>query len=479
MKKNILVVRNDQIGDTCLTAPLFKNIKNLWPDSRLTVISSKQSIEFVKLLVDVDDVVIDFKQLHTSYSMLKLVSFLKQFKADMIFFSKMDSDYIIASRIANIKVRVGDKNNVLLNPFLSHKVNICWHDFTKHEVDQQLRLLSPFTKSFENQTIKFKENKEVKKRLFKTHFNKMNYIVIHPSFGKGNRALTSYHYKHVIESILKENNLDVVITGVQKDLDFVSSFNLNQSNRVINLVGKLSIEELLYVIKYASVVISAETGPMHLASLLKKKIINISPTKYVKSFRWGPYETDHVIIKNNKKCNLICQTYKVDCNEMYCIDSIKTYDILKSIKFLFDTSHFPEKRLLYWLKTTTTINIVIHTQSDLDIQQAKDLIDKLKSNNVSFNVIFSSKANSSLLEIESSEVISIWDIKKWIRYLSVQQMPMIHLFGNINPIWITIVKKLVALKIDLEPFIYQNRGSHDSLGDVFSDYILQSNLLSR
>ena len=482
---HIIVLRNDQIGDTCLTAPMLQKIKEIWPQSKLTVISSAIASQVGDLLDCGDQIVLDFKEnKEAKLSVFQLSAELKKLNADMIFFSKMDPDYIMAARLANIQIRVGDKNNFLMNPLLSHKINICWHDFTKHEADQQLRLLTPFGSNLEIPKIKFNEDKIIQKALFQTYFNKKDYIVIHPSFGKGNRALSASQYKQIIESIIQKEKYDIVITGTNKDADFIQQMNLEKKSSIINLAGEISIKQLYFVLKYASVVIGAETGPLHLASILNKKIINISPTKYTRSFRWGPFNTSHVIVKRNRSCDLICNTYKHDCKETYCIDSILATDIVKAVDFLLVNSNFPKDQLVYWIKTNATINVVLNSTRDEDLDLVNNLIEKFNKNSIQYKLIVTSKIinidaiknkNKNKNEMQISNLINI---KFWVSFLSRQQSPIIHYFGKKNAIWNWIIKKLVALNIDIEPLIVSQINIEKPLNEIFNEYIKESKLLS-
>lgn len=479
--KHIIVLRNDQIGDTCLSAPMLQKIKDIWPESKLTVISSVVASHVVDLLSCVDQIILDFKENKQSrLSLFQLTAELKKLNADMIFFSKMDPDYIIAAKLAKIQIRVGDKNNVLMSPLLSHKISICWHDFSKHEADQQLRLLSLFNSSLDIPEIKFKEDKKIQKSLFQTYFNKKEYIVVHPSFGKGNRALTAIQYKQIIELIIEKGCFDIVITGTNKDMNFIREMKLERIPSVINLVGELSIKQLYFVLKYASVFIGAETGPMHLASILKKKIINISPTKYTRSFRWGPFNTSHVIVKNNQSCDLVCNTYKNNCKENFCINSILATDVVKAVDFLLENSHFPKDPLVYWIKTNSTINVVLNSDNVKDIELVNNLIEKFSKNFIQYKIIIASKkVNIDAIKNKSELQISyLKNIRFWVSFLARQQSPIVHYFGPRNVVWNWIIKKLVALKVDVEPLIVTKINIDKPLIEIFSDYIKESKLLS-
>ena len=85
---------------------------------------------------------------------------------------------------------------------MTHKINISWHDFTKHEIDQQLNFKS-LVSELQVPKIVLEENTF---KVFQTFFNKKNYIVIHPSYGTGNRSLVPAQYKLLIESIISKGS---------------------------------------------------------------------------------------------------------------------------------------------------------------------------------------------------------------------------------------------------------------------------------
>jgi len=63
----------------------------------------------------------------------------------------------------------------------------------------------------------------------------------------------------------------VVLIGGKEDVEAIQ----NHCNRVLDLSGKLSINQSALVIKNATTVISHDTGMMHIAAAYKKKVISI------------------------------------------------------------------------------------------------------------------------------------------------------------------------------------------------------------
>lgn len=55
---NLLITRHDKIGDFVVTLPLFKAIKEQYPNTKLTALVSKVNFEFAKSIDFIDDVIL-------------------------------------------------------------------------------------------------------------------------------------------------------------------------------------------------------------------------------------------------------------------------------------------------------------------------------------------------------------------------------------------------------------------------------------
>lgn len=83
--------------------------------------------------------------------------------------------------------------------------------------------------------------------------------------------------KKAIE-ILKEINLPVVLLGGPNDIDKSKKIAVelkNSGKTIYNMCGALSLQESAYVIKISEVVITPDTGMMHIAAAFKKNIISV------------------------------------------------------------------------------------------------------------------------------------------------------------------------------------------------------------
>lgn len=95
---------------------------------------------------------------------------------------------------------------------------------------------------------------------------------------------------------------------------------------VVNLCGKLSWEETGAVLRECDLVISNDTGPIHLAYSLGTPVLGIySGLDY--SNRWfPPKEAKNSVLRNNNVPCIIC--YKKECHDNICLKSISVFNVI-------------------------------------------------------------------------------------------------------------------------------------------------------
>jgi len=135
---------------------------------------------------------------------------------------------------------------------------------------------------------------------------------------------------------------------------------------------------------------------------------------------------------------------------------------------------------VYWIKTNATINVVLNSTRDEDLDLVNNLIEKFNKNSIQYKLIVTSKIINidAIKNKNEMQISNLINIKFWVSFLSRQQSPIIHYFGKKNAIWNWIIKKLVALNIDIEPLIVSQINIEKPLNEIFNEYIKESKLLS-
>ncbi|RAP29837.1 hypothetical protein DID78_03075 [Candidatus Marinamargulisbacteria bacterium SCGC AG-343-D04] len=481
--KHVGVVRTDVLGDIVLTLPMLSNIKGIWPDARLSVFAQEFAGPLLYLNKDVDTVIVDYKQRYRmSFPLLlrKMVEKLKQLKLDIVFFPYCDPIYVFAAYLAGIECRVGDKKKVCLSPLFTHKIPIVWHNFTRHESEQQCQLLNPFSRSWDMEGNYLTVSEELKTGVMKKFNIKKSdsIILVHPGFGKGNRGWDALKYAEFIDKIHNETPYKVMITGSGSDKLAIDVICQHCRTAPINVCNKTTLTNLVALIALSKVMVGAETGPVHIASMLKTAIVSISPTKYTKSFRWGPLNTNHVIIKKNTSCPLECHMYKRECKEMHCIDPIDIESVFLATQFIGKKKTFPILPKHYWFKTNGTVAIHVDEYNAKLSTHLNQLQTLLKESSINTYVTTSSKK----VEKECSHYMEHvfyapkYNVLKWIEWFAKKDVTVWHFLSRKEEsLWEKSIQKGVALRVDLEPLCVYFNDTYEDIRSLIDIYFEKAN----
>tara|TARA_A100001015_G_scaffold319646_1_gene443195 strand:- start:92 stop:802 length:711 start_codon:yes stop_codon:yes gene_type:complete len=228
-------------------------------------------------------------------------------------------------------------------------------------------------------------------------------------------------------------------------------------------------------------VIGSETGPLHLAALIQKKIVSISPTKYTMSFRWGPFNTDHVVIKKPQECPLTCHTYRRVCTQDYCVDSIQVSDVMQATEFILNHNHFPKHHLYYWFKTNATIAIHIEDCDPITLECLDTISTLLQEGDIQWFICTSSKSvYMHLSSLYPNIMYAIrFNLVAWIKAFSHSNVTVWHSLGYLPAIWRVLLQKMIAFNIDKEPVYIRTQKRFESLSKLLDMYISTARRLSK
>jgi len=142
-------------------------------------------------------------------------------------------------------------------------------------------------------------------------------------WGAGNFAVLS-------DMLVERMNADVVFTGAEADFSYIEDIRKGMKTPSFNLAGKTDLKTLAWVFKKAGLVISCDSGAMHLASATGAPVIAIfGPTdpRYT-----GPFGRNSAVITKGMDCSP-CR--KRRCPDLRCMEEITPRTVFEGAgKFL-------------------------------------------------------------------------------------------------------------------------------------------------
>jgi heptosyltransferase-3 len=112
---------------------------------------------------------------------------------------------------------------------------------------------------------------------YPTKFEKEKKIVIHVGASQQAKSLAPEKWASVISRLLKTWSGEVVLVGAANETELSEKILLGlDKTKIRDLVGKTSIRELIQQVGEAELLIGCDSAPVHIASLVKTKVLNLS-----------------------------------------------------------------------------------------------------------------------------------------------------------------------------------------------------------
>ena len=165
-------------------------------------------------------------------------------------------------------------------------------------------------------------------------------------FAIGAQFATKRMPNEQIASVIGEIDQRVVLLGGPSDEENANSISKNQPN-CINLVGQLSINQSASVIAQSKVLITHDTGMMHIAAALKRPIVSIWGNT-VPKFGMYPYRPNHPesysIHEIQLKCRPCSKIGYQSCPKSHfkCMVDQDTSSIAAQAKLFFQAQKNPD-----------------------------------------------------------------------------------------------------------------------------------------
>lgn len=352
--RRILVVNPFGIGDLLFSTPLFKNLKFFYPNSHITVLVARRSAPVLKNNPNVDSVIPfnrgDFKELKKTS---KRRAYRKLFETlGKIAFSRFDfcidlsleHRYSIFAKLLGVRTRIG-YNYRKRGRFLTDKVDIGGF-VGRHVVEYHLSLLRLLGLESRFQNLELfisREEKDWAKDFFKKHSldERQTFIVMAPGGGKawGDKAWHKYWPESKFADLadkLQDEKVKVILTGDHIDIPICDNISSRLREKPINICGKVSLRQHFALLDKADIVICNDSGTLHSASALGKKIIALfGPTG---EDAYGPYpiSEEKVVISKDFSCRPCYSNFRVSrCSyNQRCLVQIGVEEVLDKVKAL-------------------------------------------------------------------------------------------------------------------------------------------------
>jgi heptosyltransferase I len=288
--REIAIVMLSALGDAVHVLPVVNAIKRKWPESRITWIIQPVPMQLVKNHENVDEFIVFHrrrgKEALQSYRELRKALRGRHFDLVINLQVYLKAGLITAMMPADVKLgfdrkRARDMNWLFTNERIAPRA-------MQHVQDQYFEFLDHL--GIDPEPVEWRIRISPEERAAQSQFfeplGSTCAIVVGTS--KPAKNWEPERYAPVIEKLETEYGLRCILVGGPSSIEQDAAARIMKASRIkpINALGN-DIRKLVYLLDGASLVISPDTGPLHIARALDKPSIGLYG--YTNPKRYGPY----------------------------------------------------------------------------------------------------------------------------------------------------------------------------------------------
>lgn len=286
----ILCVRLDNMGDVLMTTPAFRALKEARPGRRLTLLASGAGAAVARHVPEIDDVIVYRAPWikATPASPISADDFAAmerlrgRFDAAIVFtvFSQNPLPAALFCHLAGIPLRLAYCRENPYHLLTDWRPEVDRLPNPRHEVKRQLDLVETVGCRTGNARLSFNITDAARRRA-RELLSRLGldphepYVAIHPGATAPSRRYPSERFSEVATRINAETGLPIVFTGDAGDLPLVARTKANAAARSVAAAGRFSLAELAAVIEGAAVLITNNSGPVHLAAAAGTPVVDL------------------------------------------------------------------------------------------------------------------------------------------------------------------------------------------------------------
>lgn len=336
----ILVVNVNWLGDVIFSSPVFRALKTAYPGARLSCLAVPRVKDVLECVPFIDEVIVyDEDGRHKGpFGKAGLAYQLRRRRFDAAFLLHKSLTRALLVYLAGIPQRIGydtKKRGMLL----THAVPYPCETKT-HRLDYYLNIVESFGVRPASRMAELRvdqaADEEVGLMLAEHSIGQRDFVVVlNPG---GNWDLKRWPGESFVKLLKRlcagsDPEVKIILTGAQSDAGLTGDMiaRIPQRNgRVMDLAGKMGLKHLIALMARADIVVSADSGPLHIANSVGTDTIGLfGPTRPEVTGPRGRGRS--FILQRDVGCNRNA-CYYLKCPDNSCMQAVHVEDVVDAVR---------------------------------------------------------------------------------------------------------------------------------------------------
>ncbi len=287
---SLCILRLSAVGDICHTLPVVRSIQRQWPETRITWVIGKLEAGLVGDIPGIEFIIFDKSRGYRAYADLRRVMRGRRYEA--LLQMQVSLRASIASLLIPAPVRLGfDRARARDFQWLFTNARIPTRS-RQHVMDGLFGFAETLGVSDLTPVWDIPVPAEAAGFARKWISDKEQTLVISPCSSNRVRNWRNWSaegYARVVDHVAERYGMKSLLTGgpTQLEQEYGEQICALAQHTPVNLVGKTSLKQLLAIIQRATVLISPDSGPAHMATTAGTPVIGLYATS--NPDRTGPW----------------------------------------------------------------------------------------------------------------------------------------------------------------------------------------------
>ncbi len=335
--RKVLVVSVNWLGDVVFSTPVFRALKAAHPLVRVCVLAVPRVKEVLELCPGVDEVIVhdEGRGFLGAMARLPLALLLRARKFDAVLFLRPSLSGTFMAWTAGIPERVGFPSGPWTG-LLTRVADDAGCDQI-HRSDVYLRVVEAMGLKVRDRSCRLEAGSDAREGVLdklraRGLTGDERLVVIHTGGNWGLKQWPEGSFADLTGRLIREAGVKVVLSGGRSDIERVRRIAALSGVAPVILAGETTLKEMAALFKKAYVVISADSGPLHVASAVGANVLGLfGPTHPDIT---GPRGQGRIkVLRRDTHCNR-APCYYLECPDNVCMKSLTVDDVIQTFKVL-------------------------------------------------------------------------------------------------------------------------------------------------
>ncbi|MBI4596998.1 MAG: glycosyltransferase family 9 protein [Candidatus Omnitrophica bacterium] len=307
--RRILFIRTDRLGETVLNLPAVAALKVLEPESQVTWLADAALVPLLQLAQSVDEVLAVRADAGSGWWLqaAQVAAFLRPRRFDVAIVSNPAKAWHLAVWLAGIPIRVG--YNRKWGGLLTHRLADRKSIGDRHEVEYNVELIrrlggAQTSREAVSGEVQWRQPRlDAERQALQPLLTRQGlqlaepFIAIHPWTSNPVKQWPLDRCRALLQALGASPGPQLAVIGGPEQRRDAASV-IPQGVAAADLVGRLTLPQLAAFLQQARLLVSNDSGPVHLAAAVNTKTIVLFGSSHSANGprRWGPWGAGHTVI---------------------------------------------------------------------------------------------------------------------------------------------------------------------------------------